>query len=288
WTLEQFRQLGLNAHLEPWTIANSWTRGPANGRIVSPAVHELTLVTAGWSTATPGSIRGRVVGIEADTVADLEKYRGKLKGAIVVVGRPGEVIEPKSPLLTPWGQPTIPLDLPRRNGPANPENQRGLRQARTKFFVDEGVAAVLNGSEKWWGLLNMTASGREYQANSVPTAFMSRENSAQLWRLLDAGPVEVELAISSTLGGKEVEVYNAVAEIRGSEKPEEVVIIGGHLDSWDLGTGATDDGTGSMAVIAAARALMKSGVELKRTIRFVLFTGEEQGLNGSRAYVKAH
>jgi Zn-dependent M28 family amino/carboxypeptidase len=85
-----------------------------------------------------------------------------------------------------------------------------------------------------------------------------------------------------------VQVYNTVAEIRGAEKPDEVVIIGAHLDSWDLGTGATDNGTGSMAVLAAARALQKIGMKPKRTIRFVLFTGEEQGLNGSRAYVKAH
>ena len=85
-----------------------------------------------------------------------------------------------------------------------------------------------------------------------------------------------------------MDVYNTVAEIRGTEKPDEVVIIGGHLDSWDLGTGATDNGTGSMAVLEAARALQKLGVKPKRTIRFVLFTGEEQGLNGSRAYVKAH
>jgi Zn-dependent M28 family amino/carboxypeptidase len=85
-----------------------------------------------------------------------------------------------------------------------------------------------------------------------------------------------------------VEVFNTVAEIPGSEKPDEVVIIGAHLDSWDLGTGATDNGTGSMAVLEAARALMKSGVNPKRTIRFVLFTGEEQGLNGSKEYVKQH
>jgi Zn-dependent M28 family amino/carboxypeptidase len=85
-----------------------------------------------------------------------------------------------------------------------------------------------------------------------------------------------------------VEVYNTVAEIRGTEKPDEVVILGAHLDSWDLGTGATDNGTGSAAVLEAARALQKLGVKPKRTIRFVLFTGEEQGLNGSRAYVAAH
>src|SRR6202012_411528 len=94
--------------------------------------------------------------------------------------------------------------------------------------------------------------------------------------------------IDGKLSGKPVEVYNTVAEIRGTEKPDEYVIVGGHLDSWDLGTGATDDGTGALAVVAAARALQKLGVQPKRTIRFVMFSGEEQGLNGSRAYVKAH
>jgi len=117
---------------------------------------------------------------------------------------------------------------------------------------------------------------------------MARENATLLWRLLDAGPVEAEVNIAASFSGKPVTVYNTVAEIKGSEKPDEVVIIGGHLDSWDLGTGATDNGTGSMAVLAAARALVKSGVKPKRTIRFVLFTGEEQGLNGSKAYVAAH
>ena len=289
WTLEQFKQMGLsNAHLEPWTIANSWTREPATGRIISPAVHELTLATAGWSAATKGTIRAKVIGVEAESVDDLQKYKGKLKGAIVVVGRPSENVDPKSPLITPWGEATVALYRPTQERPLNPESQRGMRQARTKFFVDEGVAAVLNGSEKWWGMLNMSSSGREYKANSVPTAYITRENDAQIWRLLDAGPVEAEVNIQSTLGGKEVQVYNTVAEIPGSEKPDEVVIIGGHLDSWDLGTGANDNGTGSIAVLAAARALVKSGVKPKRTIRFVLFTGEEQGLNGSRAYVKAH
>src|SRR4029077_1178235 len=110
----------------------------------------------------------------------------------------------------------------------------------------------------------------------------------QLWHLQEEGRAEAEVSIEGSLSGKPVQVYNTVAEIRGTGKPDEVVIIGAHLDSWDLGTGATDNGTGSMAVLAAARALQKVGVRPKRTIRFVLFTGEEQGLNGSRAYVKAH
>ena len=134
----------------------------------------------------------------------------------------------------------------------------------------------------------MSASGRNYQPAAIPTAYIARENLTMLWRLLDAGAVQAEVNIGGSFSGTPAEVHNTVAEIRGSEKPDEVVVIGAHLDSWDLGTGATDNGTGSAAVLEAARALKKLGVKPKRTIRFVLFTGEEQGLNGSKAYVKQH
>ena len=291
WTMEKFKELGLtNPHLEPWTIANSWTRGPATGKILSPAPHVLTLATAGWSPSTKGTVSGQVIGIEAEKLEDLDKYKGKLKGAIVIVGRPREMVAPGNPLTTPWGEETIPVAFPKTEAgkPFDFESLMRLRRAQGKFFQDEGVAAMLNASEKWDGLLNMSAVGRDYTSGAVPTAFMARENMTLLWRLLDAGKVEAEVNIQGSFSGKPVEVYNTVAEIPGTEKPEEIVIIGAHLDSWDLGTGATDNGTGSAAVLEAARALQKLGVKPKRTIRFVLFTGEEQGLNGSKAYVKAH
>ncbi|HKT48591.1 MAG TPA: M20/M25/M40 family metallo-hydrolase [Candidatus Acidoferrales bacterium] len=289
WTMEQFKKAGLtNPHLESWTIANSWTRGPATGQITSPAVHRLTLETAGWSAPTNGTVHGSIVGITAKTVDELQQYKGKLQGAIAVTGPPTEEVPPDNPLLTPWGEGSLPLAHAKNNQPVNTEELMKLRRAQTQFFTDEKVAAVLNASEKWFGEQTMSASGRQYEEGKVPTAYITRENYAMIWRLLDAGPVEADVNIQSSLSGKPVEVYNTVAEIPGSEKPDEVVIIGGHLDSWDLGEGATDNGTGSMAVIAAARALQKLGVKPKRTIRFVLFTGEEQGLNGSRAYVKAH
>src|SRR5882724_10183386 len=128
-----------------------------------------------------------------------------------------------------------------------------------------------------------------YDIGPIPTAFITGEGYRMIFRMVQRHlPVQVEVEMTNRVGDKPMTVYNTVAEIRGSEKPDEVVIIGGHLDSWDLGTGSTDDGTGSMAVLEAARALVKSGVKPKRTIRFVLFTGEEQGLNGSKAYVAAH
>jgi Zn-dependent M28 family amino/carboxypeptidase len=128
-----------------------------------------------------------------------------------------------------------------------------------------------------------------YDIGPIPTAFITGEGYRTIFRMLQRHlPVQVEMEMTNTIGDKPMTVYNTVAEIRGLEKPEEVVIIGAHLDSWDLGTGSTDNGTGSMAVLEAARALAKLNLKPKRTIRFVLFSGEEQGLYGSQEYVRAH
>ena len=298
WMMERFQQFGLeNVHQEPWTIANRWTRGPATGRLFlsgeqkaggAPATAALTMATGGWSPSTNGAVRGPVVGVAVDKMEDLQQYKGKLKGAIIVLGRPVEMQLPGNPMLTPWGEETIPVAFPKSDKPFDFDAYIKLRTTEMNFFAEEKAAAVLMGSEKWYGLLNMSASGRDYQPGAIPTAYIAREHFTLLWRLLDTGAMQAEVDIQGSFSGKPAEVYNTVAEIPGSEKPDEVVIIGAHLDSWDLGTGTTDNGTGSTAVLEAARALKKLGVKPKRTIRFVLFTGEEQGLNGSKAYVKKH
>ena len=296
--LARFQQLGLaNAHQEAWSIANRWTRGPATGRVFlsadtkpgeAPTSLNLTMATGGWSPATEGTVKGPVVGVAVEKVEDLQQYKGKLKGAIIVLNRPVEMQPPRNPVLTPWGEETIPIAFPKSDKPFDFAAYMKLRTAELTFFAEEKAAAVLLGSEKWFGLLNMSISGQNYQPGVIPTAYIAREDFMLLWRLLDSGPVQAEVNIGGNFSGKPAEVYNTVAEIPGSEKPDEVVIIGAHLDSWDLATGATDNGTGSTAVLEAARALKKSGVKPKRTIRFVLFTGEEQGLNGSKAYVAKH
>src|SRR6202140_5928710 len=164
-----------------------------------------------------------------------------------------------------------------------------MRAALTKMMAEEKALAMLSGSEKMYGLMNMSTASREYPPAAFPSAYLEREDYLQLWRLLDDGtPVQLELNVQSSFSGKPVEVYNTVAEIRGSEKPDEVVILGAHLDSWDLAPGSTDNGTGSMVVLEPARAMQKLGLKPKRTIRFILFSGEEEGLCGSRAYVAAH
>ncbi|HUL33498.1 MAG TPA: M20/M25/M40 family metallo-hydrolase [Candidatus Eisenbacteria bacterium] len=290
WTEEQFKGLGLdNAHLESWSIANSWTRATASASVISPTVHVMRLAQIGWTPSTNGTIRGEVIGIEAEKPEDLEKYKGQLAGKILLVGRPKEMEAPMDPMLTPWGEPSLPINHPKGQGRVDYREYIKMRKSLFAMMAEEKAVAILAGSEKMFGLLNMGSYSRDYKSAPFPAAILAREDYLQLWRMLDAGgPVQVELNLQATFSERPVEVYNTVAEIRGTEKPDEVVILGAHLDSWDLGTGATDNGTGSMAVLEAARALQKLGVKPKRTIRFVLFTGEEQGLNGSRAYVQAH
>jgi carboxypeptidase Q len=289
WTEERFKEAGYaNAHLESWQIANNWVRGPATAHTTAPVEQNLTVATAGWSPGTPGPLHGRVVGLDAKSEADLEPYKGKLEGAIVLLGKPVEMVAPGNPMLVPWGDETLPVALPKSDKPIEYMSYFKTRRAQLKFLEAEHVGAIIVGSEKWYGLMNMSVSSMDYLPGGAPTGYMAREHYTLLWRLLDSGPVEAEINLQGGFTAKNVEVYNTVAEIRGTEKPDEVVIIGGHLDSWDLGTGATDNGTGSMAVLEAARALQKLGVKPKRTIRFVLFTGEEQGGNGSKAYVKTH
>lgn len=296
WTKVKFDSYGLsNPHLEPWQIAHSWTRGTARGRILTPAEHPLTMAAFGWTPGTNGILRGPIVYVDAQSIEELQKFKGKLKNAILVTTEPALLPAPDAPainpMLVPYGDPFL-LVAPER--PGEHPIQRGPEyfkfvQARSEFLRAEGAAAALVDSAKPDGLLNMTGlGGRTYSIAPLPAAFVTSENYSLIWRLLKRGPVEAEIEITNTFSENPVEVYNTVAEIPGSEKPDEVVVLGAHLDSWDLGTGSTDNGTGSMVVLEAARALQKLGLKPKRTIRFILFSGEEQSLNGSRAYVEAH
>src|SRR6202171_4686509 len=294
WTRDMFAKYGaVNAHLEAWTMERSWTRGKASARIVSPTEHALTIASARWSPSTNVSITGPVVYFDAKEKKDFAKFHGKLKGAIVIYQEAASLSPPKpddphAQMSRPMQQPPARIGEP----PVEDPYEAFLKAAkeRTEFWKQEGVAGVLRDSNKPHGLLNMTGVSLErYDIGPIPTAFITGEGYRTIFRMLQRHlPVQVEMEMTNTVGDKPMTVYNTVAEIRGSEKPDEVVIIGAHLDSWDLATGSTDNGTGSMAVLEAARTLAKLNLKPKRTIRFVLFTGEEQGLYGSREYVKAH
>jgi carboxypeptidase Q len=296
WTKQKFADYGLtNPHLESWQIAHTWIREEAHGFITSPARHPLSLASFAWAPGTSGTVRGSVVYVDAHSMDELERYKGKLKNAMVITSQPALLPAPDepaiNPMLVPYGDffllvaPKRPSEKPIVYGP----DYIKFVRARADFFRAEGVSAMLVDSGKPDTLLNMTGlGGREYAISPISAAFVTSENYSLIWRLMKRGRVEVELNITNTIGDKPTEVYNTIAEIRGSEKPDEYVIVGAHLDSWDLGTGTTDNGTGSMTVLEAARAIQKLGLKPKRTIRFVLFSGEEQGLCGSRAYVEAH
>jgi hypothetical protein len=281
WTRDRFRQYGLaNAHLEPWTIGRAWTRGEAKGRVVVPVEQRILLESAGWGPSTKGPVRGPVIHVKAESTDDLTPYKGKLKGAWIVLAEVS--VQP---------MPGRPAPSPERRMQRRMQDfmrQREFHQEVQKFLVAEGAAGVLRDSRKEHGLINMTTAASNFTEGPIPEAFLTTESYGLIWRLLKRGPVEIEIDLKNTFSDGPVEVYNTVAEIPGAEKPDEVVILGGHIDSWDLGTGATDNGTGIMAVLEAARALKAVGVKPRRTIRFVLFSGEEQGLHGSRAYVRAH
>ena len=246
---------------------------------------------------TPGTVRGPVVYVHANEREELEAYEGKFSGAIVIFYEPRQ-------LESPHGNPLLEsdeLNFFGMNQQVPPISYR-LFRPMYNFVSREGAAAVLVASDKKDGLMNMFGighlaglpdkppkiTGENLGIAPTPAAYVSWEDYNLLWRLLKRGPVEMELNIENSHSNKSIEVYNTVAEIKGSEKPDEIVMLGGHLDSWDLGTGATDNGTGVAAVLEAARALVASKVKPKRTIRFVLFSGEEQFLLGSTAYVAAH
>src|ERR1700730_4852071 len=294
WTREMFAKYGLtNAHLEPWTMEHSWARGRASARIVSPTEHPLTIASAGWSPSTPGAIAGPVVYFDAKEKKDFAKFHGKLKGAIVIYQEPTLLSplkpdDPRAQMSRPMQQPPPRFGEP----PLEDPYEAFLRAAkeRAEFWKQEGVAAVLRDSNKPHGLLNMTdVSLGRYDIAPIPTAFITGEDYRVIFRMLQEHlPVHVEMEMNNTIGDKPMQVYNTIADLRGSERPDEMVILGAHLDSWDLGTGSTDNGTGSMAVLEAARALAKLNLKPKRTIRFALFSGEEEGLYGSQEYVKAH
>ena len=283
WTLKRFQDYGVDTHLETAEIAHAWTRGLETAEITSPIQQRIGIRALGWSKATNGEITGNVVVLDFRKPSDFDQYKGKLKGAIVMLRKP--------------------VDLARKD--ANPENAfdavipapRGVPDANAGFrgrmqlmrqTAAEQPALMLMDSGKVDSLYNMTGGFREYSASEVPMAFLTHEDYDLLYRLLQAGPVTMKANLRETFSDKPVPASITVAEIKGSEHPDERVIVGGHLDSWDLGQGALDNGTGAMATLEAARALKTLGWKPKRTITFILFTGEEQGGIGADTYVKNH
>ncbi|HET6331497.1 MAG TPA: M20/M25/M40 family metallo-hydrolase [Holophagaceae bacterium] len=266
WAMDKLKAYGAeNVHEEAYDLGPSWTRGQDSARLLTQNHQTLQIAAMGWTPSTRGVIRGEVLVVQADTLDQLMSFKGKLAGHIVMMG-------------------TLPkIDW------RDPQQRAGFHRAMDQFKQEKPLA-MLSATEKQDDHMTMNGSPLEGEGlTHVPSAFIANEHADLLKRLAKrGGKIEMELQIGGETSKAPVKAYNVVAEIRGSEKPDEVVIVGGHQDSWDLGTGATDNGTGTVAAMEVIRAIKALGLQPKRTIRCILFSGEEQGLMGSEAYVKAH
>lgn len=294
WTAERFRTYGLTAGIESYTFGVTWERGPISMRILSPFVRAVTAESWAWTAGTSGkALTGPVVLADLTTPDSLVVYRARVKGVWVLPRASFPIWNPDGPPMTAADSERL-LSLRQRRQALSADTSAAAVQARRQFQVDlpyalraAGALGTLYDGSKEHGL--MTMSGSPDRASPLPNLVVSHEDYALLERLIHAGITpRIEAAVRNRIGKRPVQQWNTVAELEGSEKPGQVVILGAHLDSWDLGTGTTDNGTGAMAVLEAARVIAQSGVKPKRTIRFILFSGEEEGLLGSRAYAAGH
>jgi carboxypeptidase Q len=261
WAVQQFKSLGLsNVHTEEWAMPATWEPdGPVVGNITSPVDHVLHIYALGWSPSTPpDGVTGQVVWVHRMTSDSLDAQKAEIAGKIALVdseslpahGGVGELLGDLQRLRS-----FKPLAILRSGGPRGTESQSALQFAGT-------LAPTLQVQ-------------------------VGLEDSLLIRRLLETGPVTMHFSMKNTVR-ENVQIPNVVAEIPGREHPDEVVIIGAHLDSWQPGTGAQDNGTGAASVIESARAIMALNRPPRRTVRFILFGGEEEGLLGSAAYVRQH
>jgi carboxypeptidase Q len=265
WAVGAFRAAGIDVHTEKYTFPVTWSEGETRLDILGPVQFPVRLVSTGWSPATPADgIEANLVDVGDGTEAEFASA-GNIRGAILLVH--SEIGSTLADLFDEYLKPPGII-------------------ARA---IQGGASAIL-----WMGarerlLLYRHTNSLDGQIDKIPQAVVAREDAMRLARLVAAYPGEfrVHLVMPNKIGGP-VEQENVIGEIRGREKPDEVVILGAHLDSWELGTGALDDGCNAALVIEAARAIKATGLVPRRTIRFILFSGEEQGTIGSYGYVKAH
>jgi len=265
WAVQAFRDAGVDVHTESYTLPMSWSEGETRLDVLSPAPVPVRLVSVGWSPPIPaGGLDANVVFAGEGTEANFARLGERGRGAILLV---------HSEVLRTWD------DL-------------FQEYERAPGIIDRAVnahaAGILWMSTRERLLLYRRSNTYVGQLDRLPQAIVAREDALRLERFLDAGqPVRVHWEMPNKIGPA-VEQQNVVGEIRGREKPDEAVILGAHLDSWELGTGALDNGCNAAMVIEAARDIRATGLVPRRTIRFVLFSGEEQGMLGSWAYVRAH
>ena len=321
WTRDTLTKLGMsNAHLEDWgEFGMGWQQINTWARMVSPDPEPLWLQAAPWSPATAGPVKGDVVYLDLATAAPdvLDKLKGTLAGKIVLLGAMRPTPDITEPLFTRYTDAELaemekyPSNEGRRGAPqvniaqliADRTRVQRLRAAALKMFASEGVLAIIipsrdGGNGGGTGVIfddngaNLAQSAQKLENKvAIPNAVMMIEHYNRLARMSMAKvPLTLEVNIETKFTGDHEHGFDTVAEIPGTDPKlkDQVVMVGGHLDSWISGTGATDNGAGSIVAIEAMRILKALGVEPRRTLRIALWSGEEEGLFGSQGYVKQH
>ncbi|MGQ0646546.1 MAG: M20/M25/M40 family metallo-hydrolase [Gemmatimonadaceae bacterium] len=316
WAVETMNRWGLaNVKVEPWSMGRSWSLERFSGHMIEPQIQPLIGYPKAWTPGTNGVVAGEVVQVLISSAPDLERFKGKLRGKVVLPQRERDVRLLDGPIVLRMGEKEQKEaeSLPIPGQAAGPGfRPPAISQAQlNKFYLDEGVVAVLDrgsdtdmsagGSDMSWQTQRVdggtvfvgSGGGREPNAPPVPVQItLAVEHYNRMVRVLQKGvPVRVELDVRVQFHDESApNAFNVVAEIPGTDPAlkDEVVMIGAHFDSWHAGTGATDNASGSAAMMEAMRILKTLGVKPRRTIRIALWGGEEQGLLGAREYVKQH
>jgi hypothetical protein len=320
WAVGQMKEWGLtNVHLEKWATTGgrggpipSWEVKGYAGAMVEPTYMPIIGYPQAWSGGTNGPKTGEVVIASVQTPADLEKWHGKLKDKIVFLVEPVDLAFPTTPLAHRYSdeelEALVPEVLPQngaggrggrggRGGlPAiatmTPEERQAFTEKQRTFWADEGVIATVTTSARGDSGTVFASNGSPRSGDptkNLPSVAITAENYNRIARLVQHGvAVKMTFDIKTQFDMSQTDSFNVIGEIAGSTKPNEVVMVGGHFDSWHMGTGATDNGAGSAAAMEAVRILKSLNLKMDRTVRLGLWGGEEEGLLGSQAYVKAH
>lgn len=326
WTRDKLAEWGLqNAHLEAWgPFGRGWALKSFSAQVTEPQTIPLIAYPKAWSPGTKGTLTADVVYVEAKTEAELESYRGKLKGAIVLMTAPPEVkahFEPEGKRrdekdLLRLADAPDPKSLPPRSFQLTPQQRaEGMLLAKKyQFFTDEGASLLVEPSRKGDGgtvFVQGAVVPQPFVENSfappapgtpkrlspwdanapqiVPQIVVATEHYNRIVRIIQQGQrVKMAVNLSVEFQDKDLMGYNTIAEIPGTDLKDEIVMLGGHMDSWHAGTGATDNGAGVAVGMEAVRILQALKLQPRRTIRIALWSGEEQGLLGSRHYVMQH
>lgn len=310
WAVKRLGEFGLlSAQLEKWgPFGRGWSNVRFAAHLKEPVYAPLIGFARPWSPGTAGSVSGDPILAVMRTEADFAKFKGKLKGKIVLIDAARAISLLTNPLARVYSDAELMNEsmaltasansYAGRAGqaagapPASRESIARFRDKLNKFLTDEGAAIVIShGDRTDGGTVRATAAGSRNGKDPLPppSVAMTPEHYNRIVRLVDRKiPVTLEFDIQNRFHEDTQDSFNVVAEIPGTDKKDEVVMLGAHLDSWTGGTGATDNAAGSSVAIEVVRVLKAAGLQPRRTVRIALWTGEEQGLLGSRAYVKEH